>query len=137
MSRRRISALLIGLASLSSACGDEGVGFADSVILRDSFPSSGSVREDDKLRYIEAMLGDGGLDTPYRWNHTEPLGTPATVSYSFMQALPTRWEQSHEPSQFLPLSDRHRSIIREGFRQISLYANANFCAQECIHRAGS
>ena len=38
--------------------------------------------------YIEALLEPSGSGPDYRWNNAGPLGTPVTLEYKFLTALP-------------------------------------------------
>lgn len=64
-------------------------------------------------------------DSSFRWNNTNPLQTPVTVDFSFMQAAPT-YADEVDSKGFTTFSDEQKSATRDILNQISLHFNISF-----------
>lgn len=72
--------------------------------------------------YVEALLADA--DT-YRWNLNTGLGTPATITYSFMTQLPAYHSLGEWPG-FQPLNEAQKAAVREVLALYSAITDLSF-----------
>lgn len=72
--------------------------------------------------YVEALLADA--DT-YRWNLASGLGTPATITFSFMTQLPAYHSLGEWPG-FQPLNEAQKAAVREVLELYSKIAGLTF-----------
>lgn len=94
--------------SESVAEGDGSVGAPDAVLTT-------GVLED-------LLLADGS-----RWNATAPLGTAATVTFAFLDAVPTYYRPyawAHD--DFRPFSAQQQEVTRSALAMIESYSNIDF-----------
>jgi serralysin len=62
-----------------------------------------------------------------RWNYGAPLGTPAIVTYSFLQSVPAYYEPDEpERNGFAPFSAAQMDGARRALALISEVANITF-----------
>ena len=67
---------------------------------------------------VQALYNDLGL----RWNEDEALGTPVTISFSFMTALPSY----HSESNFIAFNDDQKAAARDALQTWADVANITF-----------
>jgi hypothetical protein len=62
-----------------------------------------------------------------RWNYGAPLGTPVTLSYSFLAAVPSYYDtDAPERNGFRPFNAAQRDAVRRALASFSEVANINF-----------
>ncbi|MEW6496174.1 MAG: M10 family metallopeptidase C-terminal domain-containing protein [Cyanobacteriota bacterium] len=72
--------------------------------------------------YVNALLPTGER----RWNSTSPTGTPVTLTYSFMTAMPSYYGSNPTWTNFTPFTQEQKQQAREALRLWSDVANINF-----------
>ncbi|MBL6079328.1 M10 family metallopeptidase C-terminal domain-containing protein [Belnapia sp. T18] len=70
-----------------------------------------------------------------RWNHPDAIGTPAAVTYSFMQAVPAYDEQAEHPG-FAPLDGSMQAAARAALGAWAAVANLTFTEVPDAGRGG-
>ncbi|MDX2228241.1 MAG: M10 family metallopeptidase C-terminal domain-containing protein [Leptolyngbyaceae cyanobacterium bins.349] len=74
--------------------------------------------------HISSLLHLSGQS---RWNINQPVGTPVTVTFSFMTQLPSYYApNSEEASNFVPLSEEQKQAARLALDLWSQVANIQF-----------
>lgn len=75
--------------------------------------------------YIEALMPPDQVFGDWRWNDGSPIGTAASVTYSFMQD-PTGYFYPADPTGFQPFSAAQQQAVREILSMYAGIANISF-----------
>ena len=75
--------------------------------------------------YIEALMPPDQVVGDWRWNDGSPIGTAASVTYSFMQD-PTGYFYPADPTGFQPFSAAQQQAVREILSMYAGIANITF-----------
>jgi hypothetical protein len=66
------------------------------------------------------------IDRPeFRWNAASPMGTPASVTFSFAAAVPV-YASAQDGNGFQPFSEEQRAAVREVFTRLSAEIDLTF-----------
>ena len=112
-------ALTIQINDLAEAPADDGTGGGEDPTAPPSYVQDG-------LTY-----GD-----PYRWNKDGAEGSPATVTFTFLQEVPDYYlGTSYEPAGFAPFSSAQQAAARETLGFIEGITDLSFVETTDVHQA--
>ncbi len=82
------------------------------------FPISGDYR-------IDVLLSLDSNNFATRWNSPDPVGTPASVTYSFMNSAPA-YADNEDKKGFIPFSEEQKTAAKQILALISQQVNITF-----------
>jgi Ca2+-binding RTX toxin-like protein len=76
---------------------------------------------------LSALLPAGSGDTTIRWNSDDPLGSSATITYSFLQEVPEYYgDDAQEHTNFQPFTQEQEDAVRYALEIIEGFTNTTF-----------
>ncbi len=112
--------------ALSTVNGQLGSSLFDDTLLQDGNrlgnDLASPLQDASQPYYVNALLPTGQR----RWNASSPAGTPVTLTYSFMTAVPSYYGSNPSWTNFTALTEEQKQRAREALRLWSDVANINF-----------